>query len=104
MTLTEAQTTKPATDALTDLVNTARVRAARERNTIGGSARRAADLDEIALTLDRARTRLVEDGIEYLDAAWAFVDAGCKQIATTYGATSLLNLVRTETAGKRRRG
>lgn len=102
MTLTQAQTTKPATDALTDLVDTARTRAHNDR-TLGHHARADALL-KIAGTLDGARTRLVEDGIDYLDAAWAFVDAGRKQIANLYGVESLLSLVRDETEGRRRRG
>lgn len=65
--------------ALTDLVDTARHRArvarwkrapARERHFEG-----------IAHTLDRARTRLVEDGSDYIEAAWAFVDAARKMLA-----------------------
>lgn len=79
MTMTEAATTKPATNALSDLVDTARTRAERARRV--GAEALALDLDGIAATLDRARTRLVEDGTEYLDAAWAFVDAGRRALA-----------------------
>ncbi|MFK4761189.1 hypothetical protein ACI3KS_09685 [Microbacterium sp. ZW T5_45] len=101
MTLTEAQTTKPAVDALTDLVDTARTRAVRANAE--GDRLKMNDLLGIADTLDRARTRLVEDGTEYLDAAWAFVDAGRKMIADVYGSASLLALIRSE-AGRGPRG
>ena len=100
-TMTPAQTTKPATDALTELVDSCRMRAIGAR-TLGNHDRSTALL-AIANTLDAARTRLVEDGPEYLDAAWAFVDAGRKQIAALYGSGSLLALVRTENTVSRRR-
>lgn len=80
MTLTEAQTTKPATDALTELVQVARERGH----------------DRIAQTLDGARTRLVEDGTDYLDAAWAFVDAGRKQLAELAGGATYLDRIRSK--------
>lgn len=76
--LTETQTTKPATDILTDLVLTARIR--RNAAINQGHAKRAQDFDNVAQTLDRVRTRLVQDGPEYLDAAWAFIDGGRKII------------------------
>lgn len=63
-----------ALDALSDLVDTARDRRASE-------PQHATECHAIARTLDRARTRLVEDGPGYLDAAWAFVDAGRKALA-----------------------
>lgn len=91
MTLTEAQTTKPATDALTDLVGTARARAERARTA--GLEGTAKTLDEIAKTLDGARTRLVEDGPEYLQAAWAFIDAGRAALAGLAVAAPLLDLI-----------
>lgn len=37
----------------------------------------------LSRTLDAARTRLVQEGDAYLDAAWAFVEGGRKLIATT---------------------
>lgn len=74
-----ASITKPATDALTDLVITARSRARACR--VRSETTRAAELDNIAKTLDGARTRLVQDGPEYLDAAWAFVNAGRTALA-----------------------
>jgi len=63
-----------AARALSDLVDTGR-----------GLAQQAHALDlhvtgryvESAIdTLDRARTILVDEGDSYIDAAWAFVDAG----------------------------
>lgn len=73
--------TKAAADALTDLVNTARTRAAEARAE--GLDATAAQLDSVAKTLDGARTRLIEDGPDYIDAAWAFVDASRRMIAKT---------------------
>ncbi|WP_298041458.1 hypothetical protein [uncultured Microbacterium sp.] len=72
-------TTKVATDALSDLVHTARERARTDRNR--QRTKRAQAHEHIARTLDGARTRLVQDGPEYLDAAWAFVDGGRKLLA-----------------------
>ena len=66
-------------DALTDLVDTARTRA--QTSEDHGDTRRARALLDIATTLDRARTILVEDGDDYLDTAWAFVDAGRRTLA-----------------------
>lgn len=91
---TDAQTTKPATDALTDLVDTARTR--RNRAADAGLIATARTYDEVAQTLDGARTRLVEDGIEYLESAWAFVDAGRKFLAGLAAATPILDLIQTE--------
>lgn len=89
--MTDAKTTKPATNALTDLVKTARTRADQARSAgLDGTAK---TLDNIALTLDGARTRLIEDGIEYLDAAWAFVDAGRGALAGMEAAAPILNLL-----------
>lgn len=63
-----------ALDALGDLVDTARRRASQAEG-YGDAASARAHID-VADTLDRARTILVEEGDDYLDAAWAFVDAG----------------------------
>lgn len=63
-----------AANALTALYVTARDRATfADADTMPHVAQ---GLRKIATTLDRARTRLIEDGPNYLDAAWAFVDAG----------------------------
>jgi hypothetical protein len=89
--MTDAKTTAPATRALTDLVDTARARAARARaDGLDGTAK---TLDQIARTLDGARTRLIEDGIEYLDAAWAFVDAGRGALAGMHAAAPILDIL-----------
>lgn len=77
--LTQAQTTKPATDALTELV--AEARKLRDIEAGHGQPLRAAAFEGIAHTLDAARTRLVEDGVEYLDAAWAFVSGARVMLA-----------------------
>lgn len=66
--------TLPATNALSELVDDART--LRDNAEHLGHERAAQQLDAIARTLDSARTRLVEDGADYLDAAWAFLDAG----------------------------
>lgn len=87
----DAQITKPATDALTDLVNTCRGRAYLARRA--GKAMTAKAFDDIAKTLDGARTRLVEDGPDYLDAAWAFVDGARKVIAGMHEAAPVLALI-----------
>lgn len=72
-------TTIVATNALTDLVLTAR--AMHETAEKHKLTRVARSLNSIATICDGARTRLVEDGEDYLDAAWAFVDVGRKLIA-----------------------
>ena len=77
--MTEAETTTTATNALTDLVGTARTRAIRAR--ANGNDNHGESLLSIADTLDAARTRLVQDGTEYLDSAWAFVEAGRAALA-----------------------
>ena len=41
-------------------------------------------LSNVVQTLDMARTRLVREGIEYLDEAWAFVDGG-RVVVASYG-------------------
>lgn len=75
----ERADTKPTVDALTDLVNTARTRARACR--VRSETTRAGQLDYIARTLDAARTRLVQDGDEYLDAAWTMVDRAREVLA-----------------------
>lgn len=89
--MNEAQITKTATNALTDLVDTSRTRA--EQCRANGMEAQATTLDHIAKTLDGARTRLVEDGSEYLDAAWAFIDAGRKMLAAMAHARPMLDRI-----------
>lgn len=60
--------------ALADLVDTARRRARTAH--AHHDEHTACAYATVADTLDRARTILVEEGDDYLDAAWAFVDAG----------------------------
>lgn len=71
--------TLPALDALTDLVHTARTNA--DTAVALDRPHNAAALSRMATTLDGARTRLIEDGPDYLPAAWAFVDAARSLIA-----------------------
>lgn len=71
--------TKVATDALSDLVHTARSRGLEAKRA--GMIHTAYALMRLAADLDGARTRLVEDGPDYLDAAWAFIDAGRRMVA-----------------------
>lgn len=63
-----------ALNVLNDLVNVCRdllkVALRRGRRDI------AARLSIIASQLDATRTRLVQDGREYIDTAWSFIDAG----------------------------
>lgn len=69
-----------ATSALTDLIATARIRGKRaaERNLPDT----AYVYGDIASTLENANTRLAEDGADYLDAAWAFIDAARTVLAS----------------------
>ena len=81
--LSEGDTT-PAAEvwclrALGDLVQTARGDEARTR--FFGLDQFADAFADVADTLDRCRTRLVEEGGDYLDTAWAFLDAGRLTIA-----------------------
>lgn len=73
--------TKVATNALTDLVTSARHIG--EEWTAQGSVRASYvhALEGLASTLDAARTRLVQDGESYLDVAWAMIDAGRRLVA-----------------------
>jgi hypothetical protein len=68
-----------AFDALTDLVDTARMY--REEADRAGFYGRTQTWDALALHLDGCRTRLVEEGEEYLTTAWAMVDAGRLTVA-----------------------
>jgi hypothetical protein len=57
-------------NALTDLIVTAR------RQEQRASIRERMRLRSMIAQLDAARTRLVQDGDEYLEVAWSFLDAG----------------------------
>jgi hypothetical protein len=76
----EQSPTIAAARALSDLVETARV----FRNLAKDKRRRdiAKRCQVIAVQLDATRTRLVQDGDEYLDTAWAYVDAGRRSLGT----------------------
>ncbi len=63
-----------ATRTLSRLVDTARTLSDHAKDA--GDTKTAFGLLNIAATLDGARTRLVEDGTDYYDAAWAFITAG----------------------------
>lgn len=91
MSITTTLATKPATDALTDLVETTDARAERCRQA--GDFGLAREYDAIGHTLDGARTRLVEDGVEYLEAAWAFVDAGRRALADRHRLAAYLDAI-----------
>lgn len=77
--MTDSQTIAAAR-ALTSLVDAADAFAQR-CDTLDWPMR-AGRIREIRTTLDAARTRLVEDGPNYIDAAWGFVDAGRRQLAS----------------------
>lgn len=81
-----------ADSALEDLVETALVRAGDAAKA--GLRSTGRKLTDVALTLDSARIRLHEDGEYYLDAAWAFVDAGRSIIAAHSDAIRVLGLIR----------
>ncbi|WP_460776026.1 hypothetical protein [Microbacterium sp. GXF7504] len=72
-----------ATRALSDLVDLARVQARRAAFLDRPNAVR--QLEGIGTTLDRARTRLIEDGEHYIDEAHAFALAGLRAL-TAWGA------------------
>ncbi len=63
-----------AVRALTDLVDTAR--ATRDRALVKHRREIANRCQVIASQLDATRTRLVQDGDDYIATAWAYVDAG----------------------------
>lgn len=71
--------TIPAVRALTDLVETAR--ALTERAQVKRRRSIAHRCGVIASQLDAARTRLVQEGPDYIDTAWAYVDAGRRALA-----------------------
>lgn len=81
--IADEQQTSPtiaAARALTDLVDTARATA--DRAALKRQRTIAQRCQVIASQLDAARTRLVQDGPEYLDTAWAYVDAGRRALGT----------------------
>lgn len=71
--------TTAAARALTELVDTARALTDQARKRRRGDI--AHRLTAISTQLDAARTRLVQDGAEYIEPAWAYVDAGRRAIA-----------------------
>ena len=77
--LADDMNTIAATRALSDLVDTARSHGLSARDL--GLKRTAFALLNIAIDLDSARTQLVQEGESYLDAAWAFADAGRRMVA-----------------------
>jgi hypothetical protein len=70
----EQSATIAAARALSDLVDTAR--ATRDRALEKHRREIANRCQVIASQLDATRTRLVQDGDEYIATAWAYVDAG----------------------------
>jgi hypothetical protein len=72
--------TVAAARALTDLVDTARIlipiAEKKRRKNIQHR------LGVIVAQLDAARTRLIQEGGDYIDPAWAYVDAGRRAIGT----------------------
>lgn len=74
MTDNEQSPTIAAARALSDLVQTAR--ATRDRALEKRRMPIAQRCQVIVSQLDATRTRLVQDGPDYIPTAWAFVDAG----------------------------
>jgi hypothetical protein len=66
-------------DALVDLVDSARGH--RDAHEAAHKIGTAQTFDNLAKHLDAVRTTLIEEGDDYLDVAWAFVDAGRLTIA-----------------------
>lgn len=64
---------------LTDLVHTCRWRANVARYWNQHNLVHA--YESAGRTLDATRTRLVQEGEDYLSAAWSFIDAGRMQVA-----------------------
>jgi hypothetical protein len=79
-----------ADNALADLIASARIRA--DKATAVNLPDTAYVLTDIAATLDRARTRLAEEGDDYLDAAWAFCD-GARTILAGIGPDGVTGTV-----------
>ena len=73
--------TLAALRALNDLIETGRMLEPVARRVCPPAAH---ELDGTLERLDAVRTRLVQDGADYLDEAWAFVDGGRRMIAA-YG-------------------
>lgn len=74
----ERTATRAALTALTDLVDTARAMILDAPTEV--TKRSAISL---AHTLDAARTSLTQEGDDYLESAWAFIDAGRRLIDAT---------------------
>lgn len=71
---TEQSPTVAALRALSDLVATART--LRDKAVTKRRREIANRCQVIASQLDATRTRLVQDGDQYIDTAWSYVDAG----------------------------
>ncbi|WP_067197142.1 hypothetical protein [Microbacterium sp. XT11] len=78
MTTAEAHVSRTLANRLTTLVDAARALSAEARSL--GLRDTARQLKSEAATLDGARTRLIEDGSEYFDAARAFINAAERSI------------------------
>lgn len=68
-------------ETITDLVNSARTQCDRAR-LLDLPEKYADGMHYAALTLDAARTRLIQDGEEYLDAAHLLIDDSRKAIVS----------------------
>ncbi|UGS26604.1 hypothetical protein K8F61_18640 [Microbacterium resistens] len=85
-----AAQTLAAIGALSTLVDDCRTAARRARR-----ARQHALLTEIRRlgnSFDAARTRIVQDGADYLPTAWAFVDAGRRTLSTYLRELDVIDL------------
>jgi len=70
--------------ALTELTELARVY--RDAATVQGRPGSAQSWAQLAGKLDSARTTLIQEGAEYLEVAWAFVDSGRYTVARMVAA------------------
>lgn len=70
------------TQALTDALNSARTQLDRSR-MLNLNACHGDDMHALALSLDAARTRLIQDGEEFLDVAHILLDSARRRIAYT---------------------
>ena len=66
--------TKPCLDAIGELLHSVRIDYA--HHELLGHDDLAREFARLADTLDRVRTILVQEGADYLEAAFAFLDAG----------------------------
>lgn len=92
LTKTEAATSTRLGNKLSALVDSARE--LRKEARALGMRQTAKQLGSIISTLDAARTRLVEDGPEYFDAARAFINTGADLIASHAAWVGRCNLGR----------